>query len=110
AAWQKVLAANPGYTAADFERELALVLNRPSVPDEEAAVQLVVGIRKKGEVVYARQQLKEPAHGPRPGGTGDRRSHGTQPHAGGGDRRGGTRGTAPGGARGRGERRDKYGV
>jgi hypothetical protein len=59
APWRKILAKNPGYTAADFERELALVRARPGVLDEEDAVQVVVGVRKRGEVIYARQEATD---------------------------------------------------
>jgi DNA-binding MarR family transcriptional regulator len=48
--WRQIQAANPGYTAHDFMRELAIASGRPDVADPVA---LVVGVRKRGQAIYA---------------------------------------------------------
>jgi hypothetical protein len=52
--WRQIQAANPGYTAHDFMRELAIASGRPDVNDPVA---LVVGVRVRGEAVYQPKEL-----------------------------------------------------
>jgi hypothetical protein len=52
--WRQILAANPGYTAQDFAQDLAHASARADV---KSPLRLVVGVRARGECVYAQAEI-----------------------------------------------------